>query len=150
MKGLTVTSPAFENNQPIPQKYGAYYQDVNPPIQIMGIPEGTVSLALIVDDPDAPHGTFDHWVIWNISPSQSLIAEGSAPGVEGLNSMSEKGYTGPAPPPGKPHHYHFKVYALDTKLNMSVNSAKRDLENAMQGHILARGSLIGLFQTART
>lgn len=145
MRELTVTSPAFQPNQHIPNKYSCDYEDINPPINIEGIPEGTKSLALIIDDPDAPSGIFDHWIIWNISPSQNNIAEHTAPGTEGLNSMGEHGYTGPCPPPGKPHHYNFKVYAVDAQLGIGTNSDKKALEKALKGHVLAEGKLIGLF-----
>lgn len=145
MKELTITSPAFQNNQSIPQKYSCDYQNINPPLTIEGIPQGTKSLALIIDDPDAPSGTFDHWVIWNIPPSQNKIAEHTTPGIEGVNGMGERGYTGPCPPPGKPHHYNFRVYALDTQLGLADDSKKKDLEQAMRGHVLAEGKLIGLF-----
>jgi Raf kinase inhibitor-like YbhB/YbcL family protein len=109
MKELIVTSPAFEANQSIPEKYSCDYEDINPPLSIEGIPEGTRSLALIVDDPDAPSGTFDHWVVWNIPPSQNKIGEDTAPGREGKNSLGQNSFTGPCPPPGKPHHYNFKA-----------------------------------------
>jgi len=149
MKELTVTSSVFKSNQPIPEKYGCDYENINPPISIEGIPEGTKSLALIMDDPDAPSGTFDHWVIWNIPPSQNKIAEHTAPGVEGKNGMGENGYTGPCPPPGKPHHYNFKAYALDMELGLSEGSTKKDLERTMKGHVLAEGKLIGLFSRSK-
>lgn len=142
---LKVTSPAFQSNQNIPGDYSCYYESFNPPLSIEGTPEGTKSLALILDDPDAPSGTFDHWVVWNIPPSQNKIAENSAPGVEGLNSDKQNGYIGPCPPPGKPHHYNFRVYALDTILGLSPNSNKKDLENAIKGHMIAEGKLVGLF-----
>jgi Raf kinase inhibitor-like YbhB/YbcL family protein len=143
MKQLTITSPAFQANQSIPPKYTC--EGFNPPISIEGIPEGTKSLALILDDPDAPSGTFDHWIVWNIPPSQKSIAENTTPGTEGLNSDREHSYIGPCPPPGKPHRYTFKVYALDTMLNLAANSSKTDLATAMKSHVLAEGRLIGLF-----
>jgi Raf kinase inhibitor-like YbhB/YbcL family protein len=142
MKELTITSPAFQKNQAIPEKYTC--DGPNPPLTIEGIPEGTKSLALVLDDPDA-HGTFDHWVVWNIPPSQNKISEDSAPGVEGLNSDQENGYIGPCPPPGKPHHYTFKIYAVDTLLQLGEDSDKKALEEALKGHILADGKLIGLY-----
>jgi Raf kinase inhibitor-like YbhB/YbcL family protein len=145
MKQLTVTSPAFESNQSIPKKYTCSGEDINPPLNIEGISEGTRSLVLILDDPDASSGTFDHWVVWNIPPSQNKIAEHTAPGTEGLNGMGELGYTGPCPPPGKPHRYNFKVYALDVELGLGANSTKKDLEKAMKGHVAAEGKLTGLF-----
>jgi len=145
MKQLTITSPAFQHNQRIPEKYTGEGEDMNPPLSIEFIPEGTKTLALIFDDPDAVGGTFDHWVVWNIPPSTNKIAEHTAPGKEGLNSGGEYGYTGPYPPRGKPHRYSFRVFALDVELGLLANSTKKDLEKAMTGHILAEGRLVGLF-----
>jgi Raf kinase inhibitor-like YbhB/YbcL family protein len=143
MKELIVTSPAFEANQHIPQEYTC--QGPNPPLSIEGIPENAKSLALILDDPDAPSGTFDHWIVWNIPPSQNKIAKHTIPGIQGLNSDQEHGYIGPCPPPGKPHRYIFRVFSLDIMLGLGANSNKKDLEKAMKGHVLAEGKLIGLF-----
>jgi len=143
MKDLRVTSPAFTNNGPIPRKYTCDGNDVNPPLSIEGIPEGTKSLVLIVDDPDAPRGTWDHWIVWNISPVQK-IEENRVPGTEGLNDSGRRSYGGPCPPSGT-HRYFFKVYALDTTLNLSPNSRKKDVEKAMMEHILAQGHIIGLY-----
>ncbi len=143
MKDLSVTSPAFANNGRIPAKYTCDGNDVNPPLSIEGIPEGTKSLVLIVDDPDAPRGTWDHWIVWNIPPAQK-IEENSVPGTEGLNDSGRRSYGGPCPPSGT-HRYFFKVYALDTTLNLSPNSRKRDVEKAMMGHILAQGQIVGLY-----
>ncbi|MGE5555698.1 MAG: YbhB/YbcL family Raf kinase inhibitor-like protein [Methanocella sp.] len=145
MKTLTVTSSAFQYNQKIPGDYACDYENKNPPLTIEGVPEGTKSLALIFDDPDAVGGTFDHWVVWNIPPTQTKIGENTVPGVEGLNSDQQTGYVGPCPPPGKIHRYVFRVFALDTLLNLGANSGKEDLEKAMEGHILAKGELVGLF-----
>jgi Raf kinase inhibitor-like YbhB/YbcL family protein len=145
MSQLIITSPAFQPNQRIPAKYSGEGEDINPPLNIEGIPEGTKSLALILEDPDAPSGTFDHWVAWNISPSQNEITENTTLGVQGLNSGRQHGYTGPYPPPGKPHRYIFRVFALDMELGLGANSTKKDLEKAMKGHALAEGKLIGLF-----
>ncbi len=145
MSHLIITSPVFQFNQRIPTKYTGDGEDVNPPLSIDGIPQDTKSLALIVDDPDSPTGTFDHWVVWNISPSQNRIAENTVPGIQGLNSCNQLGYTGPYPPPGKPHRYIFRVFALDTKLCLGDSSTKKDLERAMKGHVLKEGKLVGLF-----
>lgn len=144
MKELKITSPAFANKGLIPAKYTCDGEDVNPPLSIEGISEGTQSLALIVDDPDAPMGTWDHWTLWNILPLEK-IEENNAPGVEGLNDFNKHSYGGPCPPSGT-HRYFFKVYALDTKLNLKPNSRKKDLEKAMKEHILARGEIIGLYK----
>ncbi len=140
---LKVTSPVFNHKGSIPRKYACDGNDVNPPLKIEGLPEGTESLVLIVDDPDAPMGTWDHWVVWNIPPV-SEIEEDSVPGVEGLNDFRRRSYGGPCPPSGT-HRYFFKVYALDTELDLSAGSRKKDVERAMKGHVLARGEIVGLY-----
>ena len=144
MKELVVTSPAFAQNGFIPTKYTCDGNDVNPPLKIEGIPKETESLVLIVDDPDAPMGTWDHWIVWNIPPVEK-IGENSVPGVEGLNDFNRHSYGGPCPPSGT-HRYFFNVYALDTKLDLDRNSRKKDVEKAMKGHILAKGQIIGLYK----
>jgi Raf kinase inhibitor-like YbhB/YbcL family protein len=148
MKKLSVESPAFENNKLIPAKYTCDGDDVNPPLTIEGVPEGTKTLALIVDDPDAPMGTWDHWIVWNIPATTSKIAENTVPGTEGMNDFRKRSYGGPCPPSGT-HRYFFKVYALDVKLDLSPTSRKRDVEKAMQGHVLAKGELVGLYRRSR-
>ena len=144
MKDLSIKSPAFESGKPIPKKYSCDGQDINPPLTIEGTPKEAKTLVLAVDDPDAPSGTFDHWIVWNIPAQRSKIAENSVPGKEGLNSARQTGYMGPCPPSGT-HRYFFKVYALDTELNLGVASKKKDVEKAMQGHILAKGELMGVY-----
>jgi len=143
MKELTITSPAFESNKSIPSKYTCDGDDVNPTLNIKGTPEETKSLVLIVDDPDAPMGTWDHWIVWNIPPTNK-IEENSVPGTEGLNDFRKHSYGGPCPPSGT-HRYFFKVYALNTKLDLNANSRKKDIEKAMKDHILARGELVGRY-----
>jgi len=146
---LQVSSPSFKNGDYIPTMYTCEGQSINPPLEIQGIPQGTRTLALIMDDPDAPAGTFDHWVIWNIEPAKT-IRENSAPGTEGSNGKGAKGYTGPCPPAGTGlHHYHFKVYALNTKLDLQTGVKKADLESAMKGHILGQGELVGLYANTK-
>lgn len=144
MKELTVKSPSFQPNSQIPKKYTCDGEGTNPPITIEGTPKESKSLAIVIDDPDASSGTFDHWVVWNIPPSLTEVAEHSIPGTEGLNSARRNGYTSPCPPSGT-HKYFFKVYALDTELSLDTRSTKKDLEKAMQEHILAKGELIGLY-----
>ncbi|RMF54541.1 YbhB/YbcL family Raf kinase inhibitor-like protein [Candidatus Woesearchaeota archaeon] len=139
---LVVSSAAFEHNGLIPKKYTCDGADVNPPLSIDNIPKGARSLVLIVDDPDAPSGTWVHWVVWNIPLGD--IKENSVPGTQGLNDFKKKSWGGPCPPSGT-HRYFFKAYALDTILNISPNSRKHDVEKAMQDHIIARGELIGLY-----
>ena len=143
-KPLIIKSPAFSNNGWIPAKYACIGSNINPTLSISDIPNGTKSLALIVDDPDAPNGTFVHWVMWNI-PVTSVIDENSAPGIQGKNGKGENNYFGPCPPTGT-HHYNFKIYALDTKLILPIGADKNALLKAMDKHILASGVLIGLFK----
>jgi len=148
MKKLSVNSSAFENNKLIPAKYTCDGDDVNPPLTIEGVPEGTKTIALIVDDPDAPMGTWDHWIVWNIPATTSKIEENAVSGTEGMNDFRRRSYGGPCPPSGT-HRYFFKVYALDVKLDLSPTSRKRDVEKAMQGHVLAKGELVGLYRRSR-
>ena len=145
MKELVIKSPAFEANKPIPKKYSCDGQDINPPLTIEGVPKEAKTFVLIVDDPDAPGGTFDHWVVWNIPASTAKISENTVPGKEGMNGARNVGYMGPCPPSGT-HRYFFKVYALDSELNLDFNSRKKDVEKAMQNHIIAKGELIGLYR----
>lgn len=141
---LMVYSLAFSHKGHIPNKYTCEGQDINPPIEVSEIPESTKTLAMIVEDPDAPGGVFDHWLIWNISPNEA-IAENSNPGISGTNSFGKTGYGGPCPPSGA-HRYFFRVYALDAKLDLLTGSDKQALLKAMEGHILAKGELMGLYQ----
>jgi Raf kinase inhibitor-like YbhB/YbcL family protein len=143
MHTLRVTSPAFKSNSLIPEKYTCDGDDVNPALLIEDLPEKVKSLALIVDDPDAPRGTWVHWVVWNIPPVKE-IRENSVPGIEGINDFQKHSYGGPCPPSGT-HRYFFKVYALDKSLKLSQNARKKDVEKAMDGHILAKGEIIGLY-----
>lgn len=147
MKELIIKSDVFESNKLIPFKYTCDGEDVNPPLKIEGIPEGTKSLVLIVDDPDAPMGTWDHWIVWNITPTDKIV-ENTVPGVEGMNDFRKHSYGGPCPPSGT-HRYFFKVYALDTKLTLNPNSRKKDVEKAMKDHVLAKGELVGLYRRTR-
>ncbi len=146
MPELIVRSPVFESGKLIPAKYTCDGDEINPPITINGIPKEAKSLVLILEDPDAPRGTFDHWVVWDIPPTLRKIEERSAPGTEGLNSAGQKSYVGMCPPSGT-HRYFFKIYALDTKLMLNPNSTrKKEVEKVMQGHILAKGELVGLYK----
>ncbi|MBI5150207.1 MAG: YbhB/YbcL family Raf kinase inhibitor-like protein [Candidatus Omnitrophica bacterium] len=145
---MKVTSPAFNHNQPIPRKYTCQGEDVNPPLAIAGIPAGTKSLALIMDDPDAPGGNWDHWLVYNITPTPE-IKENSIPGAETRNDFGRVHYGGPCPPSGT-HRYFFKLYALDTQMVFKGMPSKQALEQAMQGHILEKAELIGLYQKTRS
>lgn len=142
--GLTVSSTAFKHNAMIPSQYSCEGRQVSPPLSVSHIPAGTKSLALILHDPDAPmKGGFTHWVMWNIDAS-GTIAENYKGAEQGMNSANKEGYIGMCPPSGT-HHYHFYVYALDTKLSLGHDANKAALEKAMQGHILAEGVLTGLY-----
>jgi len=140
---LKITSPQFTNNGLIPPEYTCQGPNINPALNIEGIPQEAQSLALIVDDPDAPMGTWVHWVIFDI-PVIDHIDVNSVPGRQGINDFQQKKYGGPCPPSGT-HRYFFKVYALDKKLNLNEGIGKQGLEDAMEGHILAKGELIGLY-----
>ena len=131
---MKLTSSVFKHKEKIPTKYTCDGDDVSPPLKIEEAPEGTKSFALIVDDPDAPVGTWVHWVVWNIPADTKDIAENTAPGTEGLNDFGKTPYGGPCPPSGT-HRYFFKLYALDTELDLT-DAKKKDLEKAMDGHIL--------------
>lgn len=143
---MEISSPAFEESQPIPSHYTCEGEDVSPPLLFHDIPDGTKSLALIVDDPDAPMGTFDHWIAWNLSPDQTSLQEGADVPIEGINDFRETRYRGPCPPPGAPHRYFFKVYALDDTLDLPAGITKEQLIEAMEGHILGQAELIGTYQ----
>ncbi len=144
---MQITSPAFSHHDFIPSQYTCEGENINPPLQITDIPENAKSLVLIVDDPDAPGRTFVHWTVWNISPQVNSIPENSVPqgGVEGITDFGRPGYGGPCPPSGV-HRYFFKVYALDTLLELPSSATKSDIEKAMEGHILAHGELVGLYE----
>jgi Raf kinase inhibitor-like YbhB/YbcL family protein len=146
MSTLKISSPAFKHNDHIPPKYTCDGIDVNPPLTIENVPSGAKSLALIVDDPDAPRGTWVHWVVWNIATNIQAIAEHTVPSgaSEGMNDFRKRNYGGPCPPSGT-HRYFFKLYALDSLLTLNTNATKVDLERAMKGHILAQSEVIGLY-----
>ena len=141
---MKLTSPAFENNKFIPAKFTCEGEDINPGLEIQDVPSGTQSLALIMDDPDAPMGTWVHWVVFDI-PVISKIAENSIPGKQGRNNFSRKDYGGPCPPSGT-HRYFFKLYALDKMLRLTEDISKGALEKAMQAHILEKAELVGLYK----
>jgi Raf kinase inhibitor-like YbhB/YbcL family protein len=141
---LQVRSVAFSQGGHIPPKYTCEGENINPPLEISGIPDRTKSLALLVEDPDAPSGLFEHWLVWNIPPNEA-ISENTVPGISGRNSFGSTGYGGPCPPSGS-HRYFFKVYALDTDLNIPAGSDKQTLQRAMQDHVLASGELMAHYQ----
>jgi len=147
MHQMKLTSTAFQENGLIPRDYTCDGKDMNPPLTIGDVPAGAKSLAMIVDDPDAPVGTWVHWVIWNIDPGAKTIAQNSVPAgaVQGVNDFRTNRYGGPCPPSGA-HRYFFKLYALDTTLKIGPKSTKTDLEKAMSGHIIGQGQLMGTYK----
>ena len=152
---LKVTSTAFQEDGMIPPKYTADGEDMSPPLAWEGLPEKTKSVAIIVDDPDAPMGTWVHWLIWNIPPAMTSLPENMPPddrlpnGMrQGTTDFGRTGYGGPAPPSGT-HRYYFRVYALDTMLDLPPGAVRQELEKAMKGHILAEGQLMGKYSRKR-
>ena len=146
-KSMKITSSAFENKQTIPPKYTCDGENISPPLETIDTPKETKSLVLIVDDPDAPSGDWVHWLVWNINPETKLITENESPkeAIQGTNDFGKQNYGGPCPP-ADTHRYQFKTYALDTILNLPSFSRKKDLEKAMENHLLGKTLLIGLYQ----
>lgn len=142
---MKLTSSAFKEGASIPAKYTCDEKDTIPPLAFEDIPEKAVTFALIMDDPDAPRGTWDHWIVWNIPRDTKGVREGSEPsGVSGKNSWGRTGWGGPCPP-DREHRYFFKLYALDGKLDLQAGSTKAQLEKAMKGHIVAEAQLMGRY-----
>ena len=147
---LEITSPAFVHEEGIPELYTCKGRDISPPLQWGEPPEGTQSLVLIMDDPDAPVGTWDHWLVFNLPPNLRQLPEDAVSlpqgALTGRNSWGRNDYGGPCPPGGARHRYFFKLYALDTQLDLQSGVKKNQLEQAMQTHILAQGELIGIYK----
>ena len=150
---FTVKTTAFQPGGDIPKKYTCEGQDVSPPLSWTEPPAGTQSFALIADDPDAPVGNWVHWVAYDLPSSARQLPEGvpkaeelPSGGRQGANDFRRIGYGGPCPPPGNPHRYYFKLYALDTQLNLKPGAAKKELEQAMKGHKLAQAEVMGRFR----
>ena len=144
MVEMTLTSPAFAQDEAIPLQFSCDGDDLSPELAWAGIPEGAASLVLIMDDPDAPVGTWDHWLLFDMPPDLEGLAQGATAGTEGNNSLNQTGYGGPCPPGGT-HRYFFKLYALDTALDLPTGTAKGALEAAMEGHILGQTELMGTY-----
>ena len=150
MLELAVLSAAFAMGGAIPERYAC--GPCSPPLSWSEPPAGTQSLAILCDDPDAPVGDWVHWVVFNLAPDVRALPENVArdaalPGVaiQGVNDYDRRGYDGPCPPPGRPHRYHFKVFALDARLALDPTARKADLVQAMRGHVLAQGELVGTY-----
>lgn len=143
---MQITSTAFAQNAIIPQKYTCMGKNVNPPILITGVPKDAKSLALIVEDPDAPSGNFTHWILWNIDPATKEIKENSIPknAASGKNDIGNTKYLGPCPPSGT-HRYFFTIFALDTILDLKSGSDRKNIDQAMAHHIMDSGQLMAKF-----
>lgn len=149
---LKIESPAFREGEMIPKRFTCDGEDISPPLSWKEVPNGTRSLAIICDDPDASTGTWDHWILFNIDPSKGGLPEAVSkerrlPGgeIHGKNSWGRSYYGGPCPPPGKPHRYIFKLFALDTRLSISPGSNKSELLESMKKHILDKARLVGIY-----
>lgn len=145
--GLALSSSAFDDGGSIPDQYGRETENVNPPLDIEGVPERTDSFALVVDDPDAPGGSFLHWLVWNVPSDRREIPVGWSPteATEGENDFGTTGYDGPAPPEGEEHRYRFKLYALDATLSLPLSASRGDVGDAMRGHVLSQSQLSGTY-----
>ncbi len=153
VKSIRISSPAFADGERIPAKYTCEGENVSPELSWEDLPAETKSIALISDDPDAPGGTFVHWVLYNIPPEKRGLPEGvpkkdtlADGSIQGMTNFGRPGYGGPCPPPGRPHRYFFKLYALDKKLELTAGASKSDVERTMEGHMLGKGELMGLYE----
>lgn len=144
---MELTSQAFDHGAAIPRRYTCQGDDVSPPLAVSGVPPGTRSLALMMDDPDAPRGTWDHWVLYDIPADVTSVPEGGAPAgaTAGRNSWGRTGWGGPCPPSGR-HRYFFRLYALDAEPGLGPGATKQELERAIEGHVLDRAELMGTYQ----
>lgn len=147
MSKVSLTSSVFKHEENIPKKFTCQGENINPELNIENVPEETKSIVLIMDDPDAPVGTWDHWIIWNIEPNTTKIPENSIPenSVVGKNGWGRNDYGGPCPPSGT-HRYFFKLYCLNKKLDLSKDSKKKDVEKAMKGNIVSETVLMGKYK----
>ena len=149
---LKLSSTAFSNGSDIPVKYTCDGNDVSPALSWSDAPKDTTSFALIADDPDAPSGTFTHWVLYAIPANTQQLPEGvpadeeTNVGRQGRNGFGRTGYGGPCPPPGRPHRYFFKLYALNAPLNLKPGASRNELESAMKGHVIAHTEIMGRYQ----
>jgi Raf kinase inhibitor-like YbhB/YbcL family protein len=144
---MELTSTAFAGGQPIPQRHSCEGEDLSPPLSWTDVPEGATSLALIVDDPDAPGGTFTHWLGWGLDPAAGGLGEGEAAPVEGRNDFGATGYRGPCPPPGHgPHRYFFRLHALGDDLELEPGAGRAGLEQALAGRSVSVTELMGTYE----
>jgi hypothetical protein len=150
---MAISTTSFPHDGDIPKKFTCDGADISPELSWSGTPSGTQSFTLIADDPDAPVGTWTHWVLYDLPATTTSLAEGvskvdelGSGGRQGRNDFRKIGYGGPCPPPGKPHRYFFKLYALDAQLNLKPGATKQEVEQAMQGHVLAQAELMGKYK----
>jgi Raf kinase inhibitor-like YbhB/YbcL family protein len=153
---LTISSPDFKNNEILPLEFTGEGRDISPALDWENVPANTASIAVIMDDPDAPSGLFTHWIIFNIPaesrglrqevPNKPVLEDGS---IQGKNSGGTIGYYGPYPPPGMPHRYQFHLYALDTMINAKPGASRKEVVDAMQGHVISSAMITGIFQRFR-
>jgi len=142
---LQIGSPAISEGATIPTQFTCSGINQSPPLAWTGVPSNAKSLALILDDPDAASGTFTHWIVYDISPGRAGFKAGQVEGTQGLNSLGQAGYMGPCPPPGNPHHYHFRLFALDNNPNLRNQADAQTLRDAMTGHLIQSAELVGMF-----
>lgn len=147
MAEFALESDAFENAQAIPSRHSCEGEDVSPPLRWSNVPEETRSLALVVDDPDAPGGVFTHWIAWGLDPAAEGLGEGESAPHEGQNDFGTSDYRGPCPPPGHGRHrYVFRLYALDAEPGLAAGAAKPELDEAIAGHVLTTAELVGTYE----
>jgi Raf kinase inhibitor-like YbhB/YbcL family protein len=147
MAEFALESSAFENAQAIPSRHSCEGEDLSPRLRWSNVPEGTRSLALVVDDPDAPGGVFTHWIAWGLDPAAEGLGEGEPAPREGQNDFGTSGYRGPCPPPGHGRHrYVFRLYALDAEPELAAGAPKVALEQAVAGHVLTMAELVGTYE----
>lgn len=152
-QGIAITSPAFRAGQPIPARHTGDGDDLSPPLQWSGIPQEARSLVIICDDPDAPRGTFVHWLLYDLPASEKGLPEGvprdeklPSGASQGTNDFGRYGYIGPSPPSGPVHHYHFRLYALSAPTGLKPGASRGDLDAAMKGRVIATGELVGTYK----
>jgi len=146
-KKITVSSPAFDAGGTIPRRYTCDGENVSPPLDFSGVPGDAAELVVLVEDPDAPRGTFVHWVVWGIDPHATALGAGEVPSgaVEGRNGFGKRGYGGPCPPKGTPHRYVFSVFAADGRPALSEDASADEVKHALAGHVTGSGTLVGRY-----
>jgi Raf kinase inhibitor-like YbhB/YbcL family protein len=143
---MEIISPEFKNNEMIPKKFTCEGEDVSPKLVFSDVPVEAKSLVLIVDDPDAPMGIFDHWIAWNLAPQTAVLEEGAKVELQGKNGFGDSIYRGPCPPRGPAHRYFFRLFAVDMIIELPAGASRNEVEKAIKGHIIASAELIGLYQ----